>query len=66
MPANWVFLAVPLALLLVVYAIYDRIKSYREQAYLHAIYDGDRVEQWRNDRRNRNRKLTARHGRNFY
>lgn len=63
MPANWVFLAIPLALLLIVYAIYDGIKSHREQAYLHAVYDGDRIEQWRNDKRNRNRKLITRRGR---
>ena len=68
MPANWVLMAIPLALLVAVYYIYDGIRNHREQSYLHHVYDGDRIEQWRNDKRNRNRKwkLTAHHGRYFY
>ena len=63
---NWVFLAVPLAILCVVYVIYSAVQDHREQAYLHAVYDGDRIEQWRNDKRNAKRKPTARHERHFY
>lgn len=66
---NWVFLAVPMAVLVIVYAIYAAVLAHREQAYLHAIYDGDRIQQWKSDRRNRkrNRKwFSARRERIFY
>ena len=65
LPPNWVFLAVPLALLGLAYGITCAIEWHREQRFLHAVFDGDRIEQWRNDKRNRKQKLTAHHGR-FY
>ena len=63
---NWLIAAIPLAILCVIYLIYGAVEDHREQAYLHEIYDGDRVAQWREDRRNARRKLTARKGRYFY
>lgn len=67
-PANWVFLAVPLALLVVAYLIYSLIEYIREQRFLHAVFDGDRIQQWRSDRYNARhiRKFAARSGRRFY
>lgn len=65
LPPNWVFLAIPLALLGLAYGITCAIEWRREQQFLHAVFDGDRIEQWRNDKRNRKQKLTAHHGR-FY
>ena len=67
MPANWVFLAVPLAALVIVYAIYSAVKSHQEQTYLRAVYDGDRLQQWKSDRRNaRHNRPAANTGRHFY
>ncbi len=65
---NWVFLAIPMALLVLAYAIYCGIEFVKEQRYLHAVFDGDRVQQWRSDRYNarRIRKLVAHSGRRFY
>lgn len=64
MPANWVFLAVPLGVLVIAYLIYEAVMNHREQSYLHAIYDGDRIQQWRCDRKHK--KPAAHHGRFFY
>lgn len=68
MPANWVFLAVPLALLALAYVITCAIERVREQRFLHAVFDGDRIQQWRSDRYNARhiKKLAARSGRRFY
>ena len=68
LPPNWVFLAVPLALLLIAYGITCIIERIREQRFLHAVFDGDRIQQWRSDRYNRRhiKKLAARNGRRFY
>lgn len=65
---NWVFGAVPLALLLIAYAITCAIEYVKEQHYLHAVFDGDRIQQWRSDRWNKRhiKRLAARSGRRFY
>lgn len=52
MPANWVLLAVPLALLCLICWVYEGIRNHLENAFLHAVYDGDRIQQWKSDRYN--------------
>lgn len=68
LPPNWVIAAVPLALLGAAYLITCAIERHREQRFLHAVFDGDRIEQWRSDRYNARhiKKLAARSGRRFY
>lgn len=52
MPANWVFLAIPTGLLALSALIYDLIAYVKEQRFLHAVFDGDRIQQWKSDRYN--------------
>ena len=61
---NWVFLAVPLALLCFAYWIYSAIQYRREQRLLRWIFDGDRLEWERSVRHNLRRvnRLAAGHG----
>jgi len=61
---NWVFLAVPLVALCVAYWIYSVIQYWREQRYLHYIYDGDRIAWERSTRHNARqvKKLAAGRG----
>lgn len=66
MPANWVFAAIPTAVCAISMLIYNLVTFWREQRYLHAVYDGDRVQVWRSDRRNKYRKPTVHRGRFFY
>lgn len=72
LPPNWVFLAIPLALLGLAYGITCAIECYKEQRFLRAVFDGDRIQQWREDRwqarhNKRNiKQLAARSGRRFY
>lgn len=66
MPANWVFLAVPLALLCLIYWLYELIQTWRERRYLHAVFDGDRIQAWRSARYNHKRNDTHSSGCRFY
>ena len=68
LPPNWVIAAFLLALCLAAYGITCIIERVREQRFLHAVFDGDRIQQYRNDRYNRKhiKKLAARNGRRFY
>lgn len=66
MPANWVFLAVPLALLCIAYLIYDGISNRRERRFLRAVFDGDRLQEWRSQKYQTKHPRAARSGRRFY
>ena len=65
LPPNWVILAIPLFLLCLVYWVYSGIRTYLERRYLHAVFDGDRVQQWRNDRL-KSKRNAIHNGRRFY
>ena len=64
---TWVFGAIPVALCVLAYLITCAVEYIREQRYLRAVFDGDRLQQWRADRHNARRvkHLAARHGRYF-
>ena len=66
MPATWVFMAVPLGLMTLAYLLNEIIHAIREQRYLHAVFDGDRIQQWRSDRYNYKHSGTHHSGRRFY
>ena len=72
LPPSWVFLAVPLALLCLAYLISCAIEFFKEQCFLRAVFDGDRIQQeranrWQAKQFKRNiKKLAARSGRRFY
>lgn len=68
LPPNWVLLAVPLVLLCFAYLISCVIEFFKEQRFLHAVFDGDRIQQWKADRYNHRhvKKLAACNGRRFY
>ena len=48
---NWIFAAVPFSLCLIAYLLTCMIESIKEQRYLHTVFDGDRVQKWKEDRR---------------
>lgn len=68
MPANWVLMAIPVGLLCLCYLIVCALEYVKEQRYLHAVFDGDRIQQWKADRYNHRhvKKLAACNGRRFY
>ena len=63
---NWVFLAVPMALLCLSYWVYDGIRNHIEQRYLHAVFDGDRIQAWKTDRYRSKHNGIRSTGRRFY
>ena len=60
---NWIFLAVPLALLYVIGTIIDLVKDRRERTMLHYIFDGDRLQY---ERMSRNQKWNQNRERRYY
>ena len=72
LPPNWLIAAVPFALLCLAYLIACIIEFVKEQHFLHAVFDGDRIQQERADRwqakqfKRNIKKLAARSGRRFY
>lgn len=65
MPANWVLLAIPLGLLCLFYLAWSAVQTRRERSYLHAVFDGDRIQAWKTDRYN-SKHSAIRMGRRFY
>lgn len=47
---NWVFLAIPLALLGGIGTIIDSVRDHKERRMLHYIIDGDRLQRQRAER----------------
>ena len=66
MPANWVLLAIPLSLLCLTYWVYDGIRNHLERRYLHAVFDGDRIQEWKSHRYLAKHHRAARSGQRFY
>ena len=59
---NWVFLAIPLALLGGIGTIIDSVKDHKERRMLHYIIDGDRLQY---QRTSRNQKCIMNHERRY-
>ena len=72
LPPNWVLGVIPFALLCLAYLISCIVEFFKEQRFLHAVFDGDRIQQERADRwqarqfKKNIRKLAARSGRRLY
>ena len=72
LPPNWIIAGIPFALVCLAYLISCIVEFFKEQRFLHAVFDGDRIQQERADRwqarqfKKNIRKLAARSGRRFY
>jgi len=66
MPANWVFMAIPTGLACLGYLLMGAIEYWREQQYLRAVFDGDRIQRYKIDRKYNKRRIATHTGRRFY